>query len=435
MNTFKSLLYNTLLASATNNFLWFALTFWAYLETKSVLATAIIGGSFMLFSALLGMYFGTYVDRHKKKTAMLASSWTTLISFALATVVYFTTPNGQLLNIGNIYFWLLVILILFGAVAGNLRAIALSTSVTLLTPEKEHDRANGMVATVNGVSFTLTSVFSGLAVGQLGMDWVMIISLVLTLLATLRLAAIKVDEKQPTHEMNAMPQVDIRGAIKAIALVSGLMGLIFFTTFNNLLSGVFMALMDPYGLELVSVEIWGILWGVVSLGYIAGGILVAKKGLGKSPLKALFIANIIMWTISILFPLKSSVILLGVSMLIFMALMPFIEASEQTIIQKVVPFKKQGRVFGFAQSIESAASPITSFLIGPIAQFWAIPYMSENGEGAAAIGSWFGVGPERGMALLFIMAAIIGLTVTVLAMFSRSYRLLSRYYKEGSAQA
>jgi len=37
-----------------------------------------------------------------------------------------------------------------------------------------------------------------------------------------------------------------------------------------------------------------------------------------------------------------------------------------TTFQKVVPFKEQGRVFGFAQSLETAASPVTAFLIGPI---------------------------------------------------------------------
>ena len=48
MRTFHLLVANTLVASVTNNFLWFALTFWVYLETRSVLATAIIGGGYML---------------------------------------------------------------------------------------------------------------------------------------------------------------------------------------------------------------------------------------------------------------------------------------------------------------------------------------------------------------------------------------------------
>jgi MFS transporter, DHA3 family, multidrug efflux protein len=38
--------------------------------------------------------------------------------------------------------------------------------------------------------------------------------------------------------------------------VEGLFGLIFFSTFNTFLGGVFMSLMDAYGLSLVSVQVW-----------------------------------------------------------------------------------------------------------------------------------------------------------------------------------
>ena len=74
MRTFHLLVANTLVANVTNNFLWFALTFWVYLETRSVLATAIIGGGYMLLIAVSGMFFGTFVDRHLRRTSMLLSS-------------------------------------------------------------------------------------------------------------------------------------------------------------------------------------------------------------------------------------------------------------------------------------------------------------------------------------------------------------------------
>ena len=52
---------------------------------------------------------------------------------------------------------------------GNLRNIALSTTVSLLLPEEEHAKANGKIGMVNGVAFALTSVASGLMIGFLGM--------------------------------------------------------------------------------------------------------------------------------------------------------------------------------------------------------------------------------------------------------------------------
>ena len=48
------------------------------------------------------------------------------------------------------------------------------------------------------------------------------------------------------------------------------------------------------------------------------------------------------------------------------------------------------------------------------------------------LGPWFGAGAERGMALLFTVAGLIGLVVTVLALGSRAYRQLSARYQDGA---
>ena len=40
---FRRILVNTLVSGVTSSFLWFALTFWAYLETRSVVVTGVIG--------------------------------------------------------------------------------------------------------------------------------------------------------------------------------------------------------------------------------------------------------------------------------------------------------------------------------------------------------------------------------------------------------
>ena len=56
--TFFQVLVNTAVANVTTSYLWFALTFWVYLETRSVLATGIIGGAYMLLVAIFSMLAG-----------------------------------------------------------------------------------------------------------------------------------------------------------------------------------------------------------------------------------------------------------------------------------------------------------------------------------------------------------------------------------------
>ena len=48
-----------------------------------------------------------------------------------------------------------------------------------------------------------------------------------------------------------------------------------------------------------------------------------------------------------------------------------------------------------------------------------------DGQGADWIGGWFGTGPERGIALLFTLAGVVGVTVTLLVRATRAYRALT----------
>jgi MFS transporter, DHA3 family, multidrug efflux protein len=428
MKRFYNVLINTLIANVTTSFLWFALTFWVYLETRSVLATAIIGGSYMLLVAIFSIVFGTIVDHNKKKNVMFFSSAFTLAMYLVSGLVYLAFPESDLVNIMTPGFWLFALVILIGSVVENMRNIALSTTVTLLVPKDKRANANGLIGAVQGVGFLVTSVFSGLSIGFLGMGGTLAIAITLTAIAFIHLIFIKIPEDTIVHDPElAGKKVDLKGSIAAIKAVPGLGALIFFTTFNNLIGGVFMALMDPYGLTLFSVQLWGLILGLTSTGFIVGGIIIGKTGLGKNPLRTMLLVNIAVGVIGMVFAIREIWLLYTIGIFLYMLAFPVIEATEQTIIQRVVPFKRQGRVFGFAQSIETAASPITAFIIGPIAQFSLIPYMNSD-AGKSQLGWLLGDGEARGIALVFLIAGFIGLIFGILAFTTRSYRRLSESF-------
>jgi DHA3 family multidrug efflux protein-like MFS transporter len=430
LKAFYHLLINSTFASILNYTVWFAITFFVYLQTQSVFAASVISGIYLIVTALTGIWFGSIVDHHRKKQVMLWSSWASLAAYTVALAVYLGLPFNTFSDATSVWLWAFVLVVMAGVMVANIRNIALPTTVTLLVPGELRDKTNGLVGTAMGLGMLVTSVISGLLVGWAGMLYVLILAIVGMLLTILHLVRISVPEPKIVQTGDTPKKIDLKGTIAVIGKIPGMYALILFATFNNLLGGVFMSLMDAYGLSLVSVQVWGILWGVISTGFIIGGIFIAKKGLGKNPLRAMLLANVVIWVVSCLFTIQASIILLTIGSIIYMAVMPFIEAAEQTVLQKVVPADRQGRVFGFAQSVEMAASPLMAFLIGPIAQFWAIPLMSDGGAGAAAIGAWFGTGANRGMALLFTIAGLVGLVATLLAFTSKYYRRLSKAYLE-----
>lgn len=433
MRTFAHVLGNTAVANLTTNFLWFALVFWVYLETRSILATGILGAAYMILVAVCSMWFGSLVDRMRKLPVMLLSAWITLGAFAVGAAMFFTVPKQTLLNLGEPWFWFFTVVLLAGCVVELLRNLALATTVTLLVPDERHANANGLVGTVQGLAFIVTSVFSGLSVGLLGMGPTMVIALVATAVPVLHLHLLRIPEPEVVQDPNRAA-VDFRGGWAAILAVPGLLGLILFTTLNNLTGGVFMALLDPYGLNMFPVEIWGIVFGVAGTGFLVGGGLVAKFGLGKNPIRTMLLLAGLIGLLGALFTLREWPWLFVIGIWVFMVLMPAIEAAEQTVIQRVVPYEKQGRVFGFAMTFEAAAAPVTALIIAPVAEFFIVPLM-DTPRGQETWGWLLGDGESRGIALIFFWTGIVTILLAGGALFTRTYRTLSASYAQAAPEA
>jgi DHA3 family multidrug efflux protein-like MFS transporter len=172
MKTFYRLLGIALLAVTTNNFVWFALTYWAYLTTRSVISTSVMAGIFLVLTAVTGIWFGSIVDHHKKKLAMMGSSVATLALFLIGLAILYTTPAHVFASVSSVRLWVFVVTLLSGTLAGTIYNIAIPTLVALIVPEDRRDRANGMFGTTIGIAFGITSVASGISLAFGGMEFV-----------------------------------------------------------------------------------------------------------------------------------------------------------------------------------------------------------------------------------------------------------------------
>jgi hypothetical protein len=63
--------------------------------------------------------------------------------------------------------------------------------------------------------------------------------------------------------------------------------------------------------------------------------------------------------------------------------------------------------------IARAASPLAYLLAGPLAEGLFEPLLAPNGLLAGSVGQIMGIGPGRGIGLLFIVMGVIKITVTL----------------------
>ena len=104
------LLVNTLLVSVINFTVWFAITFWVFLETKSVLATGMVAGIFLVTTAVSGIWFGSLVDHYRKKTVMQVSAVVSAIFYAMAFTLYQLTAEQTFTNPASVMLWVFIVL-------------------------------------------------------------------------------------------------------------------------------------------------------------------------------------------------------------------------------------------------------------------------------------------------------------------------------------
>jgi len=180
MKLFVRVLLNISVANTSTYLLWSAFSFWIYLETRSVLVLSVLSGTYMLLVTLSSMFFGTIVDKHKKKRVIAGASAVTMALLLMASAVFFLSDTTHLSDMSSPVFWLFSLPLLLSALTGNLRSITLSTLVSILVPKQDYGRANGLVGTVQGFGMIANTVLSGLIIGYLGMSWAIMITLFLS---------------------------------------------------------------------------------------------------------------------------------------------------------------------------------------------------------------------------------------------------------------
>jgi hypothetical protein len=94
---------------------------------------------------------------------------------------------------------------------------------------------------------------------------------------------------------------------------------------------------------------------------------------------------------------------------------PTLDGSNQSIWQAKVSPDVQGRVFAARRLIAQLTIPAAALIAGPLADRVLEPAMQSGGALAPIFGSWVGVGPGAGMALLFIFG---GLFTTLVGLIS-----------------
>jgi DHA3 family macrolide efflux protein-like MFS transporter len=183
-------------------------------------------------------------------------------------------------------------------------------------------------------------------------------------------------------------------------------------------------LLTPMLLDMTSPDIVGLVASVGGLGMLAGTLIMSAWGGPKRRLYGIFGAELLAGLSILLTGLSPSIPLIAAAGMGMMFVLPISSACSQAIWQSKVAQDMQGRVFSIRSMIAFSILPLAYTVSGPLAEKVFEPAMAVGGRLATVFGPLIGVGPGRGIGLMYVLSGMFYMLVTAVLLIQPRIRSL-----------
>jgi hypothetical protein len=202
---------------------------------------------------------------------------------------------------------------------------------------------------------------------------------------------------------------------KYITTRPGLLGLLLFFAVVNFLWGTVGALIIPMILDFTTADVLGIVISVAGAGLMTGSLVMSFWGGPKRRIHGVLNFELFSGFCFLLIGLRPYAPLVALGAFGAHFTIAIINGSNQAIWQSKVAPDVQGRVFAMQQMVSNSLKPLAFLLAGILADRVFEPLMATTGPLATTVEHVIGVGPGRGIALIFLIMGVIKICVSLSA--------------------
>ena len=409
MKIFKIVWLGQLLSVLGSGLSAFALGVWVYQQTGSATQFTLVLFSGAIPGVLLLPFAGLLADRWDRRLTMILSD-TGAAAGTLALALMFYS--------GHVETWLIYIILGFSSAFATFQRPAYSAAISQLVPKEDLGRANGLVRTAQAVAQLFAPLLAGILLAFVPITTIFLIDLATFAFAVVTLLVVRFPGYAKTVDEAPGAKTswsrEIAQGWTYIAARGGLVSLMVFFAVLNFSGGLASALVQPLILSFTSASVLGTVLTVGGMGLLVGSIVMSVWGGPKRRVNGIFGFMPLAGLGIFLVGLQPSVPMVTAALFLAFFTLPFIEGCTTAIVQSKVDPRVQGRVFAVTHVIAGSMAPISYLLAGPLTDRVFEPLMAPGGRLADTVGAVIGVGPGRGIALLFMMVGIALLLTTAI---------------------
>ncbi|MEG4634736.1 MFS transporter [Microcoleus sp. AR_TQ3_B6] len=396
----------------------FALGIWVYQRTGSVTQFALIALSTTLPAIVISPIAGALVDRWNLRWTMLLSDCGAGLSILFLVLM---------LLAGRLEVWHICLAMSASSTCNAFQWPAYSSVTTLLVPKEHLGRASGLIQLGQSVGQLISPVLAGVLIVTIQIQGIILLDFATFLFALVTLLSARFPEAKTVAGSEVGKGSLLHEASYGwiyIRARPGLVGLLIFLAINNFLMGVIEVLATPLVLSFASPAILGTVLSIGGSGMLVGSVVMSTWGGPLRLIKSVFGFMLLSGLCVIVAGLRPSAQLFALATFFFCLGLPIINGSIQVIFQRKVALDVQGRVFALMRMIAGSSLPLAYVVAGPLADRVFEPLMTTGGLLAGSMGQLIGVGPGRGIGLMFMTLGVLTMLITVVAYQYPRLRLL-----------
>jgi DHA3 family macrolide efflux protein-like MFS transporter len=319
---------------------------------------------------------------------------------------------------GHLMVWHVYIAVGTSSLFNAFRTPAFAASIPLLARHDELPRVNGIAQSGNAAAEMIGPLLAGVMVTAMSLQAILLIDALsfLVSMAALIAANIPRSEAAAGHLREGLLREAVTGW-RYVQERPGLVGLLAIHGSNNFVFSIARVVIAPLILSFSGPAGLGVQYAISGSGLLLGGIGVTLWGAPQKRIYGVLVFSLLAGICTAAHGIRPSFILIAVSGFLLFLMLPVIAASSSSIWQAKVPAGLQGRCFAIQRMTFYLSTVCGYFLAGPLARHVFEPMLQKGGLLSGSAGLIIGVGPERGLGLMFI-ALGIWMTLTAIIGFS-----------------
>ena len=383
----------------------FALPVWIYQETGSAEAFGLLFFAAVVPAVLTSPFAGALVDRWDRKRVLVVSDGlAALMSLAIAALVF----------TGSFEIWHLFVISALGSAVGSFADPAFMATVGVLVPRQHFTRASGLLQTSAAVNGILTPLIAGVLVTTIGLGGILLIDFATFLVGMGTLAAVRIPSPTPSGQPRRPLLREAHDGWVFVRAHRGLLMLMLYFPVINLATGMVNPLFSPMVLSFATPAQLGAVVSLSSVGMLLGGVVLSAWGGPRNRIRGLVVGQMLSAVCMGLVGLRPSLLLVSAAMFVSLLIAPTAQACSQALWLSKTPQELMGRVLAIRRMLALSTTPLAALACGPLADRVFNPLLLPGGALAGSVGRVLGVGPGRGIGLMFVLVTGVVLAATAL---------------------